>query len=163
MEFIKQNKTITHIASELVCVVVLVMYISRNNAKIYKHMKMLEEKVFKYEEILKSHEEILSKLIGGKSVSFREPISDTKIIQPQPPQQQVYQQQPQQVYQQQPQQQPQQQLQQQLQQPQQQPIVLSPVQNQVVVAGDDVEVNCVEDMDEEIKQELSKLNLIKDN
>ena len=72
-EFIKKNKFLVHVASEVLCLCLIIMYIFKNNRGIYNHIQYLEQKLYTYETILEKHEQLLNKLLN-KKVQFKEPV-----------------------------------------------------------------------------------------
>jgi len=76
-EFIKNNKFLVHVAAEISFVCILVIYIYKNNRNTYSHIQYLEQKLYAYESILEKHEQLLNTLLS-KKVSFKEPLKISK-------------------------------------------------------------------------------------
>jgi hypothetical protein len=65
-EFLKNNKFLVHVASEVFCLCIIIMYIFKNNRGIYNHMQYLEQKLYACENVLEKHDQLLSTLLNRK-------------------------------------------------------------------------------------------------
>ncbi len=72
-DFIKKNKFLVHVVTEICCLSLVVFYMVRSNKNIYNHLQYLEQKLYKYEAILERHEQSLNTLLN-KKVSLNEPL-----------------------------------------------------------------------------------------
>ncbi len=79
-DFIKKNKFLAHVITEICCLALVVSYIMKTNRNTNTHLQFLEQKLYQYEAILDRHERSLDVLMS-KHVSFREPL---KVYSPKP-------------------------------------------------------------------------------
>lgn len=71
--FIKNNKFMIHVVSEVVCLCGIVMFISRNNKSIYDHIQHLEDKIAIQKSKLERHEQLFQKLLRERSEPIMRP------------------------------------------------------------------------------------------
>jgi hypothetical protein len=146
------NKYLVHVISEVVCISMLALYMLRTNRNIQARLSFLESKIQQYEQILQDHNDLIQTL-----VKINTPMSKPLPAKPK----QVVKNQPQQVVRSQP------------QQPSsshQPPVNVRAYREKYEPTLDSIPEENVEDiietdgvyednLDEEIENELSKLNL----
>lgn len=67
-----ENKQLVHIASEVVVLVGLVVYINQKHKKVMKHIEDMVQKIEDQEDMIQKHEEIIKRLVSH--INSQQPI-----------------------------------------------------------------------------------------
>lgn len=63
-EYIKTNARMVHITSEILCLVILFVYVKKSNNDLISNLKLLHDRLYQSELVIKKHESMLNDIFA---------------------------------------------------------------------------------------------------